>query len=496
MHVEKTEEVRNAMRKYWQQYEPTIESMMLSDEAKNLDQMEKWEILSYVPDIREKSVLELGAGIGRFTEQLAAVAAQVTAVDFMESYTQQNRERNSKFDNIDFLRADVTELELPSFKYDVIFSNWLLMYLDDNEVRLLVRKMLTWLKDDGYLFIRESCFHPSGNIKIGENPTFYRTPTEYFRILQSETSPSGISNLRSVFVLKRATSVKAYIKAKANPNQLCFLLKKMTHSEEQYESFQAFLDENQYSRSGILRYERIFGPTFVSTGGLETTMEFCKLLNLKPGMKVLDVGCGIGGSAFHMAGTYGVEVHGVDLSTNMITLALENQAKQPLEVKTKVSFEICDITKHSFPEGSFDVVYSRDTILHIGDKETLFSHFYKWLKPGGRVLISDYCRGEQEHSEDFTRYVSQRGYHLLTVQQYGEVLSTVGFKEVEAIDKTSFFIDILKKEVKNFHAKKDEFVKEFSERDYDYILEGWEAKVKRCSAGDQAWGLFIANKPQ
>nr|CAG4635555.1 EOG090X08T4 [Artemia franciscana] len=176
-------------------------------------------------------------------------------------------------------------------------------------------------------------------------------------------------------------------------------------------------------------------------------------------MKVLDVGCGIGGSAFHMAGTYGVEVHGVDLSTNMITLALENQAKQPLEVKTKVSFEICDITKHSFPEGSFDVVYSRDTILHIGDKETLFSHFYKWLKPGGRVLISDYCRGEQEHSEDFTRYVSQRGYHLLTVQQYGEVLSTVGFKEVEAIDKTSFFIDILKKEVKNFHAKKDEFVK-------------------------------------
>ena len=51
-----------------------------------------------------------------------------------------------------------------------------------------------------------------GNIKIGENPTFYRTPTEYFRILQSETSPSGISNLRSVFVLKRATSVKAYIK--------------------------------------------------------------------------------------------------------------------------------------------------------------------------------------------------------------------------------------------------------------------------------------------
>lgn len=65
--------------------------------------------------------------------------------------------------------------------------------------------------------------------------------------------------------------------------------------------------------------------------------EFCEKLNLKPGEKVLDVGCGIGGSAFHMARKYGVEVRGVDLSTNMITIALENQAKQEDEVKTMVA---------------------------------------------------------------------------------------------------------------------------------------------------------------
>ena len=114
----------------------------------------------------------------------------------------------------------------------------------------------------------------------------------------------------------------------------------MPHSAQEYESFQAFLDENQYSRSGILRYERIFGPTYVSTGGQETTEEFCAKLNLQPGEKVLDVGCGIGGSAFHMAGKYGVEVRGVDLSTNMITIALENQAKQPMEVKSNVRWAL------------------------------------------------------------------------------------------------------------------------------------------------------------
>ena len=46
----------------------------------------------------------------------------------------------------------------------------------------------------------------------------------------------------------------------------------MPHSAQEYESFQAFLDENQYSRKSILRYERIFGPTYISTGGEETTV--------------------------------------------------------------------------------------------------------------------------------------------------------------------------------------------------------------------------------
>ena len=48
------------------------------------------------------------------------------------------------------------------------------------------------------------------------------------------------------------------------------------------------------------RYEKIFGEDFVSTGGITTTSEFVAKLNLKKGDYVLDVGCGIGGSAFLM----------------------------------------------------------------------------------------------------------------------------------------------------------------------------------------------------
>ena len=66
-------------------------------------------------------------------------------------------------------------------------------------------------------------------------------------------------------------------------------------------TFQEFLDQQQSSRNGILCYEKVFGEHFISTGGLDTTKEFVNMLELRPKQKVLDVGSGIGGSAFYMA---------------------------------------------------------------------------------------------------------------------------------------------------------------------------------------------------
>jgi phosphoethanolamine N-methyltransferase len=70
----------------------------------------------------------------------------------------------------------------------------------------------------------------------------------------------------------------------------------------------------------------------------------------------------------------------------------------------------------------------------------------------------------------------------------------VGFVNVRAEDRTKQFISILHTEIQRFEPQKSDFLEDFSQADYDEIVDGWSAKVKRCNAGDQVWGMFLAEK--
>ena len=90
-----------------------------------------------------------------------------------------------------------------------------------------------------------------------------------------------------------------------------------------------FDNNGQYSRTSILRYEKIFGEDYISTGGHATTEDLCARLgsSLRPGVRVLDVGSGIGGAAFHLARAYGAKVTGIDLAEEMVAIAEEKTAR-------------------------------------------------------------------------------------------------------------------------------------------------------------------------
>ena len=195
-----------------------------------------------------------------------------------------------------------------------------------------------------------------------------------------------------------------------------------------------------------------------------------------------------------MAQHYGVDVFGIDLSTNTIALAKEYWASRHPAIKHRVQFHVEDATKMAYPENFYDVVYSRDTILHIQDNLHLFKMFEKCLKPGGKLVISDYCCGDGEHSQEFQRYVEQRGYHLITVDEYGMTLENAGFADVVAVNDSKYFKEILNKELKVFESIKDEVIAEYSKDDYDYICNRWQGKMCRVESKEQVWGYFAAKK--
>lgn len=216
------EVIRKTMNEYWQIHSKNanLDEMMLDSNAEKLNHFEMNEILTKIPDFKNQNLLELGAGIGRYTEVFCKKAKKVVAVDFMESFIEKNRKTNRDCANLELICDDVMNLKFADNSFDYIFSNWLYMYLTDDNITSLMSRMLRWLKPNGVLFVRESCNRPSGNIKRGSNPTFYRTQNEYVNLM---TSPVVDDNLR--FEVIWSKPIQTYVEYKNNENQICWLLR-------------------------------------------------------------------------------------------------------------------------------------------------------------------------------------------------------------------------------------------------------------------------------
>ncbi len=173
-----------------------------------------------------------------------------------------------------------------------------------------------------------------------------------------------------------------------------------------------------------------------NTESIENTNRFlAERACIAAGCRVLDAGCGVGGSALWLARTLRASVVGVSLVKEQIDLANEFALEQKLT--DLVRFECCDMLVTGLAPASFDVVWNIESMCHVVEVSRYLAHALELLRPGGCFVCIDPCRTDRRVQE-IERQV-EAGWALAPMREPREItnaMTQVGFADVEHVDLT------------------------------------------------------------
>ena len=189
----------------------------------------------------------------------------------------------------------------------------------------------------------------------------------------------------------------------------------------------------------------ILGPIeHLHTGGLAFTRDQAHRIGLDWSMRVLDLGCGIGGPARYLASTYDCDVVGVDVTAEFIDVA--RSLTEFSGLAGRVSFQCADAVCIPFEDGSFDAVFCQNLSMNVEDKARLFAEARRVLRPGGRFSSADHTQGPGGRPYYPTGWAgSDQDSFLVTPSEMRRLLEHSGFRILEWRDHSSDVLTAIKK---------------------------------------------------
>ena len=178
-------------------------------------------------------------------------------------------------------------------------------------------------------------------------------------------------------------------------------------------------------------------------GGREATQALTDFMQLRPGMHLLDVGCGIGGPARYFA-ERGCQVTGIDLTEEFVRVA--ESLTRLAKLDQKVTFRQASALELPFASGTFDGAYTIHVCMNIADKAGVFREVARVLKPGARFAIYDLVRSNDAALTFPVPWAQTPDTSFVaSVDDYRRELQAAGFRIDHQRDRRQFAVEFMQR---------------------------------------------------
>lgn len=251
-----------------------------------------------------------------------------------------------------------------------------------------------------------------------------------------------------------------------------------------------------YHAAMIALCEAVWGEGFLSPGG---TAEVGRVIGAEDirGASVLEIGAGAGGTALALAEGLGAGyVTGIDVEDTVLDHARALVATRGLS--GRIGLVKVAPGPLPFAPDSFDVVFSKEAIVHIPDKRALMAEIHRVLKPGGRFLASDWLIGTDVPTAAMAAYIAAEGldFAMATPAHYRAAMAAAGFVDVATRSRNEWYRREARDELARLKGplgrKAEDLVgKEFVDRN----IAIWERMIPVLDSAEHCPTHLSARKP-
>ncbi len=184
--------------------------------------------------------------------------------------------------------------------------------------------------------------------------------------------------------------------------------------------------------------------------GRESTTELVSLMTPESTDLVLDVGCGLGGSARYLADHYTCQVWGIDLTPDYIDVA--KKLTELVGLSNRVNFQQASALELPFGDAEFDLVWTEHAQMNIAAKDRFYGEIARVLKPGGRFLFHDIFGGEGDPTYPLPWAEDESISSLATEEEAQVLMKRSGLRLCKWVNKVEASLEFFDKVLTKMQA--------------------------------------------